>query len=434
MQLDNLALVGGEPVCQIDSPHYVWPRVTPAMKNAVLEQMDDSLSLYNRSGVIATFEDVFANYHGKKHALLNNSGTNSIHAAAIALGLRPGDEVIVPVYTFFATASPLMFLGVKPIFCDCGLDGNLDPYKLESLITTKTKAVMVTHMWGIPCQMDRIKSICDASGLSLVEDCSHAHGAEFDGKKVGTFGSIGIWSLQGQKIVTGGEGGVLVTDDSDLFSRALLTGHYNKRCKDEISRTHELADFSVTGFGLKHRSHPLAVAIALEQFQHLDEWIAQKTKYAALFDNVIQEFPFLKAPLYDAHRQKPAWYAYVFHFHQELANDVSIDQFEKALKAEGLRELDRPGSTCPLHAFPLFLQPERAFPGLYEKDAMKGRNNESFAVAELYYQSALKLPVWAFADEREIVEQYVSGIRKVSQWVMQDPEVFREDMKTAVGG
>ncbi len=115
------------------------------------------------------------------------------------LGLGLDDEVICPTYTFFATVSPLMSTGSHPVFCDCRMDGNIDPDEIIRNITPKTKAVIVTHMWGIPCEMDVIQEICLQNNLALLEDCSHAHGASYGGKKVGTFGTAAAWSLQGQK-------------------------------------------------------------------------------------------------------------------------------------------------------------------------------------------------------------------------------------------
>lgn len=132
--------------------------------------------------------------------------------------LQPGDEVISPTYTFYATVTPMVFTRAKPVFADRKEDGNIDPWEIEKKITDKTKAIVVTHMWGIPCDMDTITAVAKKHNLRLLEDCSHAHGAEFDGQKVGTFGDAAAWSLQGQKTVTGGEGAILLTDDEEIHT------------------------------------------------------------------------------------------------------------------------------------------------------------------------------------------------------------------------
>lgn len=170
-----------------------------------------------------------------------------------------------------------MHLGVKPIFVDASPEtGNIDSSKIARAITSKTKAIIVTHMWGVPCEMEEISDICRKNGIILLEgkhwlftcdmchgwihaliDCSHSHGASINGKKTGTFGDGAAWSIQGDKVLSGGEGGVSLTPYSEVYYRQLLHGHYNKRCKSEIPKDHPLQDFSITGAGLKNRAHPL---------------------------------------------------------------------------------------------------------------------------------------------------------------------------------
>src|SRR5258708_10478517 len=142
-----LGIGGGPPAVTIPVPHFTWPVINPSTRQAILDQVQRDVSIYDRSGIFATFEDRFAKYHGRKRALVCSSGTSALFGAFEGLGLSPGDEVIVPAYTFFATVSPMMYLGAIPIFCDCDDDGNLDPRELEHLVTSKTKAVVVTHMW-----------------------------------------------------------------------------------------------------------------------------------------------------------------------------------------------------------------------------------------------------------------------------------------------
>ena len=421
---EDLAIFGGPPAILTPAPHYIWPRITPAVRQAVTSQLERSVSIYDRSGIFLEFEDAFAKYHGRRFALLNNSGTNSLHAAGFALGLQPGDEVICPVYTFFATSSPLISMGVRVVLCDAASDGNVDPEKLAALITPRTRAIFITHMWGVPCQMDVIVEICRRHKIRLVEDCSHAHGARFNDKLVGTFGDLAVWSLQGQKIVTGGEGGILLTDDEELWRRATLLGHYNKRSSQTLGKNHALSEFATTGAGLKHRAHPLAIAMALEQFSHLDEWIEHKTMVAEMFTEAISPFAFLAPPQFDPRRSKPAWYAYVFNYDESKSNGISLEQFVLAVQAEGAHELDRPRSTGPLHKLPLFSRPDKLFPGLFPAGGVQELNQRSFAVAEQFYESALKLPVWAFQDEISTAEQYADALVKVALVVESDPERF----------
>ena len=420
MKMENLAILGGPRSIVAKSPHYIWPRITPAVEHAVIKQLHKTISIYNRSGVIEEFEMAFASYHKRKHGLLSNSGTNAIFSMYEGIGLGPGDEVICPAYTFFATVSPLMHTGATPVFCDCDENGNIDPVEIEKKITSRTKAAIVTHMWGIPCDMESISSLCHKHHLLLLEDCSHAHGAKFEQRLVGTFGDAAVWSLQAQKTITGGEGGILLTDNDEIYYRALLQGHYNKRCKQEILEEHKLAVFSTTGFGLKFRAHPLAVAIALEQFSHLDEWLAQREMYATKMTGAFNQFTFLKTPaLRDG---RAGWYAYVMQFDPMRSNGINIESFTKAVLAEGLVEFDRPKSTSPIYRLPLFTMPHEALPRLYSHPF--GHDERSFPNAEYFYENALKLPMWAFSDEEDIVDSYIKGIVKVASVVRDHPEVL----------
>ena len=414
--LPPLAIRGGPPAITIAAPHYTWPVITESTRQAILDQVQRDVSIYDRSGIFATFEDRFAKYHGRKRALVCNSGTSALFGAFEGLGLGPGDEVIVPAYTFFATVSPMMYLGAVPIFCDCDEDGNLDPQGLKHLLTSQTKAVVVTHMWGIPCEMPQIVTFCQQTGLRLVEDCSHAHGALIDDQHVGTFGDAAVWSFQGQKIVTGGEGGILLCDDDEIYYRALLQGQYNMRCRQEIPRDHPLARFALTGFGLKLRAHPLAIAMANEQFTHLDEWIERKNEFAALLTEALEPFPFIRPPHHP--RRRPSWYAYIFHY-RPTGNMPAIDDFFEGLRAEGMEQIDRPSSTRPIMNLPLFTNPEGALPRLYgNKETNVPRDMRQCPNSERFFHSAIKLPVWAHESDRPVVLQYCEGLKKVCSHIL----------------
>ncbi|MDR1334246.1 MAG: DegT/DnrJ/EryC1/StrS family aminotransferase [Holosporaceae bacterium] len=403
-----------------DKEHYVWPRITKEIEDVVVKQLHQGVSIYNRGGIFQEFEDRFSQYHGRKFALLSNSGTNAIFSMLEGIALTKGDEVICPVYTFFATISPIVYTGAVPIFCDCDESGNVTLDEIKKKVTPRTKAVIVTHMWGIPCDMKEIAEFCKSSGIFLLEDCSHAHGASCNGVKVGSFGDASAWSLQGQKIVTGGEGGIMLTDNEEIYYRATLQGHYNKRCRQEIPSSHPLHRFALTGFGLKFRAHPLAIAIANEQFSHLDDWILQKQKYADMFLEAFGHYSFLKMPNFKG--KQPSWYAFVMQFDESCSNGVSLDAFCNALHKIGLHEVDRPNSTCLLNDLPLFSCLNEAMPRLYEKHELQDQG--SFPNADKFYKNAIKLPVWAFEDEATIVDGYIKGIRQICELVVNSPDVL----------
>jgi dTDP-4-amino-4,6-dideoxygalactose transaminase len=408
---NKLAINGGKKIIKYKAQaKFNWPIIDKKIEKAVIRQLYRTISIYNKSDIFEKFENLFCKYQKRKYALLFNSGTSAIHAMFVALNLKPGDEVICPVYTFYATVTPLLFTGAIPIFCDIDENGNINPYEIEKKITKKTKAVVITHMWGIPCQMDKILEICRKNRLVLLEDCSHAHGAEYKGKKLGSFGDLSAWSLQGQKILTGGEGGVLTTNNKEYYDRALLLGHYNKRCKQEISPDNPLYKFAVTGMGLKYRAHPLAVAIANEYLSRLDKWLAIKRIFAQRIIIRLKNYAAITLPKINNQKIKPSWYAFVFQYHENKTG-VSINKFYQALKQEGLVEVDRPGSTCPLNLLPLFQKPAELFP-IYTRYKFFYKKCE-FPKAESFYNNAIKIPVWSRMQDWSAMKLYIDGIEKV---------------------
>ncbi|NMC51285.1 DegT/DnrJ/EryC1/StrS family aminotransferase [Candidatus Kuenenbacteria bacterium] len=412
MTTEKLAILGGAKTINKKAPHYSWPIITKTIKDSVVKQLSESISIYNKSGIIEKFENYFANYHDVKHAVLCNSGTTAIYSMFIAARFKEGDEIICPAYTFFASVTPLLFTGAKPVLCDCDDNGNIDPAEILKKITPKTKGVVVTHMWGVPCQMDKIVSLCRKNNLLLLEDCSHAHGAKFKGKKVGSFGDLSAWSLQGPKIISGGEGGIVTTNNKEFYYRILLLGHYNKRCKDEINKEHNLYKYSTTGMGLKFRSHPVAVRIAYSMLSNLDTILRVKRMFAKKIIKEFKKIPyFALPPAFSDPAYEPAWYGLVFQYKGYNYKYPSIDNFFRAIQAEGLLEVDRPGSTSPLNLLPLFQNPTELFP-IYKKNYFSYKPGD-FPKAEKFYKYAIKLPVWALKKEHKMVDYYIKGFKKV---------------------
>ncbi len=407
MKKNKLAVLGGKRTIDPDKAKYFWPIINSGVEKAVVKQLHTSVSIYNRSGILKEFEDSYAKKFSKKYALLCSSGTLAIHSMFVAAGFKSGDEVICPAYTFFATVTPLLFTGATPILCDTDTYGNIDPKEIERKITKRTKAVIITHMWGMPCQMDEILRICKKYKLLLLEDASHAHGAMYKGKQVGSFGDMAAWSLQGLKNISGGEGGILVTNNSDFYYRAILLGHYNKRCVQEIPKNHKLAKFAVTGMGLKYRSHPLAVTLAFEGLKKLSKYQKIRNQYATKIIKSLSKNEIL-SPIIPPKGTKSSWYALIFKY---KAKGVSIEKFYEALKAEGLTEFDRPMSTTPLNLMPLFQEPWALFPE-YAKHKFSYKSGD-FPKAEYFYKNILKIPVWATSSDRGLILKYIQGIKKV---------------------
>ncbi|WP_328687432.1 DegT/DnrJ/EryC1/StrS family aminotransferase [Streptomyces caniferus] len=407
-----LALLGGTPAVTDAGPHFTWPPIDDTTRMKVVSQLDSAVSIPGRSGIVADLEDALQDYFGVRHAITTSSGTAALHATYWAARIRPGNEVIVPAWTFHATASPLFQLGAVPVLCETRPDGNIDPSRAAELITPRTRAIVVTHLWGKPAEMTDLTTLARDRDLDLLEDGSHAHGASHGGQKVGTFGLAGAFSLNGPKPLSGGEGGFVLTDDDDIYYRVLTFAHYNKRARNEIPEGHPFARYAVTGAGLKLRIHPLAAALAHDQLSRLDAYLAGREAIAAYLTRELGQIPGLEvSSMPDG--VKPSWYALTATYRPDQLGGLPVDRFHAALVAEGATEFDRPGSTRPLNQLPLYQHPSHLFPG-YPNTRSRYREGD-FPVAEKAHTHTIKLPVWHREQDLKLAEQYVCAARKASE-------------------
>lgn len=265
----DLAIYGG--VRAVRAPYRErWRQIRLADVLRILACARRDVSTSARGdGPIAEFEQRFSQLTATKYALAMNSGTAALHSAYFAVGVKPGTEVIVPGYTFFATAAPILQCGGRPVFCDVDARTLLaDPEDVVRRVTPRTRAICVVHVWGNPAPLDRFADIARRHGLALIEDCSHAHGASYRGRPVGSWGDIGCFSLQGPKAVSGGEAGVAVTNDPTLFDRMLVLGHYGRLKQSQARGTF---DTDYISLGLKYRPHLYAIVLALGSLSRLEE-------------------------------------------------------------------------------------------------------------------------------------------------------------------
>ena len=422
--VDHLAYFGGP--CAVDGAEsrFIWPNVDSDLVECAARQMRDTLSIYDRSSVFLEFETAFSSFHERKHSVLFNSGTSALHAAYDGFRLTPGDEVICGGYNFHASITPALQYGITPVFSDVDDQGNMDVSSLLGLITPNTKGVVVTHMWGNPSSdIERIARLCHEKGIFLLEDCSHSHGAKLNGKLVGTFGDVAVWSLQGQKVISGGEGGVLSTDSDEHYYNSILFGHYNKRPKTEIPSEHHFHKFAVTGKGLKLRAHPVAIAIALQQFRKISEILEQKALHAEHFKSAVSEYEFVR------HRDNPdatpSWYAFTFNFDSTTAG-ITREQFVDLLIAEGMTEFDIPGSTGDITGYKLFRDPSPILPHL--DWSMYQAPSPTLPGINRVHSTIIKLPVWGRSVDTHVVEAYCRGFKKVAD-IVRDSSNLSEKMQ-----
>lgn len=234
---------------------------------------------------VSTLEKEFASYSKVKYALATSSGTSSLVASALALGLKPGDEIIVPAYTFVASYTSMIFAGLIPVLTEIDNSLTIDPDDIERKITSRTKAVMPVHMLGNPCNMDRIMAIAGKHKLLVLEDSCQAAGASYKGKKIGSIGNIGAFSLNIFKTINSGDGGLVITDDQALYETAFGVhdqGHKPMRFGVEVGTRNVL--------GLNFRMNEITAAVGLAQLGKIDRIIdtlrQKRSKFKSLISNV----------------------------------------------------------------------------------------------------------------------------------------------------
>ncbi|MFB6145477.1 MAG: DegT/DnrJ/EryC1/StrS family aminotransferase [Candidatus Nanohaloarchaea archaeon] len=417
--MSKLALNGGEKAIKTPKPHEDWPITTEREIEAVKEYLESGgqKSFYGHGDLFKEFEEEFSEYHdGEQDAILTNTGTSALNSAYFGVGLEPGDEVITPSYTFLATVSPILQNRAVPRFADSlERNGNIDPESVKEQVNSDTEAIAVTHMWGHPVEIDAIMDIAEDNDLKVIEDCSHAHGAEYNGKKVGTFGDAAAFSLGSTKIVSGGELGILLTQDDEIYDRASVLGHFRKRA-DETVKSDFYQQFTDFGYGQNYRPHPLAVVMAREQFDNMDEWINSRKENLQHLTDGLEDVPGVKPPVTDENVDRGAFYGYKPEFvPEDFDGEIDLETYIEALQAEGMK-VKRPGSK-PLHTLEFFQTYNDGLFGRNEVPEWWRENKNIYAEgdfpgAESYFENRLSLPTFTLED-RDVVDEYINAFQKV---------------------
>lgn len=373
---------------------WTWPPCDYSPKEAIDRYLENggSLTPKGRDGVIGECEDALCRRFDQPRAVLCCSGTMALYAAFFAVDLGPGDELICPTITFHATATPALRLGASVVLVDVDEEtACIDPAALEAAITPRTKAVVTNAQWGHPVEQDRVRAICSRHGLAWIEDISHAHGATWNGRQVGTWGDLACMSLGAEKILTGGMAGVLFGRRDDLVDRAVLVSHYLHRSKNDV-RTPGYKALARTGYGLKLGVHPLAAVVILDQLRnHFDRWVEERNDSLTRLAAGLSELPHLRPPVIRPEvTSKGGWYG--FKPWVDFAR-FGMDRNELlcALRAKGA-EVEVPGSP-PLHSLPLFTDQKWS-------NGIPFTRIGEFPSAERYSTGTLSLPTFTgFRDE-----------------------------------
>ena len=378
----------------------------------IAKEMTERNELSGGTPVVREFEREWREWIGTKYALTTMNGSSALYCAFFGLGVGPGDEVICPTYTWICTIAPALMLGAKPVFCKSDPETLLmDPDDVRRRITPRTRAIVPVHLWGYVCDMDAIMAISRETGIPVVEDCSHAHGARYGERMCGSIGTAGCWSLQGSKAVSAGEGGVLTTDDVECFERACLVGQVN-RIKGVDLVTTRYAELQPFGLGMKFRSHPLGIGIAQVQLKKLSELNRKRRGYFEVVEAGLEDVPAVKLVKQLDKAERAGFYAFPIHYVPEEAANLSTASVAKALSMEGV-----PTHTSPyplLHQLPLF---QKGFDIFTRNrgplcEGYEGYRDGDFPITEKMHVHLLFLPVLS-DPVPNAAERIVKAIRKV---------------------
>jgi perosamine synthetase len=305
---------------------------------------DEPFSFYGGPEVQA-LEKEWNSYYKSKYSVSMNSATSGLYAAIGALEIGYGDEVIVSPYTMSACALAPMIYGAIPVFADVDNNGSLDPLSIEKLVTKRTKAIMVVHQFGIPADMNQIMSIAKKYNIKVIEDCAQAHGAQYGNQYVGTIGDIGVFSLNVNKTIQAGEGGVCVTNDKDLHYRLSLIRNHGEAVVG-AAKYENITNIA----GYNYRMTELQAAVSRVQLSKLDHLNSKRLELVEYLTEGLKKFDFLKTPKVDG-SFKSTYYVYPIRFLSGVAG-ITREEFISAVNAEGIIFFQ--GYVKPLYTQPMY--------------------------------------------------------------------------------
>ncbi len=414
----SLALLGGSKAVHTDpGDMFAWPIVTPDIEEAVLGVL--------RRGAMSGFdvttelEKEFAAWHGMDFCLAHNTGTQAIQAAMWGLGVGKGDEIICPSVTYWASCLQVYSLGGTVVFADVDPDTiNIDPNDIEHRITDRTKAIVAVHYTGYPADMDPIMDIARRHNLKVIEDCSHAHGALYKGKMVGTIGDAAGFSIMSGKSFAAGEGGLLLTNDRRVYERAITFGHYARH--SELTLPDLVAGAGLPWGGYKNRMNQLTSAMARVQLQKYPGEMEDIDRSMNYFWDQLEGVPGIRAhrPAKGSNTTKGGWYAPHGLYRPEELGGLSVHRFCEAVRAEGAAV--SPGCNKALHLHPLFSTIDVYDAGRPTRVANLPEGVDisqpagSLPVSEAVQERIFSIP-WFKHYRPEIIKEYAAAIRKVAE-------------------
>ncbi|MEM3512104.1 MAG: DegT/DnrJ/EryC1/StrS family aminotransferase [Candidatus Jordarchaeales archaeon] len=335
----------------------------------------------SESGMVMEFERLFSSFLGVKYAVAVSSGTAALHASLLAIDVRPGDEVIVPSFTFSATCNVVLHVGAKPVFVDIDLDTyTMNPDEIKKTLTPKTKAIIPVHLYGHPADMKPIMEVAEEEKIYVIEDATQAHGAEYNGVKVGGIGHLGCFSFYPTKIITTGEGGMVATNDEELAEKIRMIRNQGER-----------GDYVTTLLGHNWRLPEMNAAIGVAQMRRINEFLAKRRRNANRLTELLREVKELVLP-FEKGKARHAWNIYTVRLRDERVRRDDVVSF---LRKRGV------GATVyypvPVHRTKLYIE--------------RGYSNVFLPGTELASKTVFSLPVHPSMTEED-VETVASAVKQ----------------------
>ena len=402
--MPELALLGGRKAKSKPFPR--WPMHDEKERMALMEVLESHVWWRTPGTKTLEFECAFAAFHGARHGVAVTNGTAALEVVMAALKVGPGDEVIVPDFTFVATASAVLFAGALPVMVDVLPDTFcIDPDLAEAAITPQTKAIIVVHMGGHPADLDRLSKIARHRGIALVEDSSHAHASEWRGRRIGTYGTAATFSFQSSKLMTAGEGGIIITNDDEVERLA--------RSVQDCGRMPGEWFYSHFIYGSNYRLSEWQGAILSAQLTRLDEQTAHRHKNARLLDRLLADIEGITPQKLASECTRNGQYAYIFHVDRDAFAGISTEKFIAAMNAEGI---PNQASYPPLHELHMFRNNEyrKCLSGQQAKEE-HGFLKQTFPNTQRAAWETVWIPQPALLGDEQDIEEIIAAIHKIQQ-------------------
>ena len=407
-----LALLGGPKVKTV--PFATGKRFSEEEVREVTEALQGNSLFYANGGKTNKLEAKMCSMYGSKYAVASSSGTAGVHCAVAALDIGPGHEVLVPSVTDMGSLIGILYQGAIPVFVDVDMDTfNIDIDDFERKISKRTKAVMVVHYMGNPCEMDKILRIARENDIFVIEDCAQSPHARYDGKLVGTMGDIGCFSINDFKIISSGEGGLCITNDAMIASKMRL---YSDKAYDRESKPVKFSEFLAPNY----RISELCSAVAVAQLEKLDRLTARRNSIAQTINQAVESIK----GIYPMQVKKGSFCSYWFYLFrlEEYTFGVSRDSFVDALNAEGI-PCSGSHTPVPVYEYGVFKN-LNAFPGSKYPFVSKDlENNYSYDNPECpntqkLLDKTVKIVINEFYSDEDI-QDICKAIHKIANYYKQ---------------